>query len=106
MNNWTTSIYKSITTDKGEEIPWKVVVYIKTEDGEEFTASIADIESKELLLFFARDKEGILKDDYYKIEIANIAEIRQIELKETYGQEELYSRRMGIKTDYIESVKR
>lgn len=105
MNNWTTSIYKSITTDKGEEIPWGVVVYIKTEDGEEFTASIADIESKELLLFFARDKEGILKDDYYKIEIANIAEIRQIELEEAYGQEELHSRRMGIKTDYIESVK-
>ena len=97
MNNWITSIYKSITTDKGEEIPWGVVVYIKTEDGEEFTASIADIESKELLLFFARDKEGILKDDYYKIEIANIAEIRQIELEETYGQEELYFRCMGSK---------
>ena len=105
MNNWTTSIYKSITTDKGEEIPWGAVVYIKTEDGEEFTASIADIESKELLLFFARDKEGILKDDYYKIEIANIAEIRQIELEETYGQEELYSRRLGIKTDCIEGAK-
>lgn len=105
MNNWTTSIYKSITTDKGDEIPWRAVVYIKTEDGEEFTASIADIESKELLLFFARDKEGILKDDYYKIEIANIAEIRQIELEESYGQEELYSRRMGIKADCIEGAK-
>jgi hypothetical protein len=105
MNNWATSVYKSITTDKGEEIPWRAIVYIKTEDGEEFTASIADIESKELLLFFARDKENRLKDDYYKIEIANIAEMRQIELEESYGQKELYSRRLGIKADYIESVK-
>lgn len=97
MNNWAINIYKSITTDKGEEIPWGAVVYIKTENGEEFTASIANIGEKELLLFFARDKEEILKDDYYKIEIANIAEMRQIELEETYGQKELYSRRMGIK---------
>lgn len=92
MNNWAINVYKSITTDKGEEIPWRAIVYIKTEDGEEFTASIADIESKELLLFFARDKENRLKDDYYKIEIANIAEMRQIELEENYDKKSIKQR--------------
>ena len=47
---------------------------------------ISDIREKELLLFMARDKKGILKSDYYKTNIEEIMEIRQIELEESYGK--------------------
>lgn len=91
MNNWATNIYKSIITDKGEEIPWKSLVYIKYNSGDEVTAMISDIREKELLLFMARDKKGILKSDYYKTNIEEIMEICQIELEESYGKEEVCS---------------
>ena len=91
MNNWAINIYKSITTDKGEEIPWHSLVYIKYNSGDEITAMISKKREKELLLFMARDKKGILKSDYYKTNIEEIMEIRQIELEESYGKEEVCS---------------
>ena len=108
MDNWATSIYKSITTDKGEEIPWKSLVYIKYKSGDEITAMIHDIKEKELILFIiTKIEDGILESEYCKIGIEEIIEMHQIEQEEVYEKEKIssYARGLGIKADYIESVK-
>ncbi len=107
MDNWATSVYKSITTDKGEEIPWKSLVYIKYKSGDEITAMIHDIKEKELILFIIiKEEDGILESEYCKIGIEEIVEMHQIELEEIYEKEKIYShaRSLGIKTNHNKSI--